>query len=212
MLPDLANLVGAKPPPTQDLGILEGYELHFTTDRLFHESFAFREACAAESRRLTASGMRRGTAVAAAHVALELLLDDALLDDEQAGALFRSALSAAGPEALAPLLEWPSQATAGRFETLRQRLELFALNWQESLSPTLAERVTRTLSNRPRLAVRAGDRELLQDWTGQLAQRCDAIWPGLVEAVTAALDDATWQTMPALARRLRFRRAQADEL
>jgi hypothetical protein len=212
MLPDLARLVGAKLPRTTNPSIQRGYALHQATDRVFHESELFRSACAAESATLRSQGVERGTAMAAAHVGLELLLDEALSDDERSQALFRTTLEMSTPTVLCQSLEWSSAEQAIRFESLRQRLEQIPHPRPEYPPTVFAERVCRTLSNRPRLAVRAGDRAALQAWTAELPPRRDATWPGLVKAVILGLERASWRVRPALARELRFRRARRDEV
>jgi hypothetical protein len=212
MLPDFASLVGAKPPHTTDPDILCGYDLHHATDRVFHESELFRQSCAAERTRLRAVGVERGTAAAAAHVGLELLLDDVLSEDERAQALFRSTLASATPETLSRLLRWSSAEQATRFESLRQRMAQLPLPAPTNSSRTLTERICRTLSNRPRLAVRADDRVSLQSWLAELPFRCGATWPGLVKAVILGLEGASWHVRPAFAHQLRFRRAQCGEV
>lgn len=212
MLPDLANLIGGKPPRTHDFGILRGYDLHVASDRAFHDSRQFRLACANEARRLLAFGVRRGTALAAAHVAIELLLDDALLDDEQTQCLFQSTMMAAGSESLACLLCWSSAPLATQFESLRQRLTQSTHFRSKARPPMLMDRVSRTLCNRPRLEVRASDRASLERWTSELPARCGALWDDLIDAVLVGLDGNCWHVAPELARKLRFRRAQVDEL
>jgi hypothetical protein len=212
MLPDLASLVGAKPPKTSCPHIRRGYALHHATDRAFHELEPFRHASRTESQRLLSLGLSRGTAVAAAHVGLELVLDDALAEDEPTQALFRTTLAAAAPQMLCQSLEWGSDAHAAQFETLRQRVWSLAMEQLPLDGTTLAERLCRTLERRPKLAVRAGDRELLQCWAAELRLRYSPIWPGVVMGVLRALDEANLHTCPSLSRPLRFRRAWSSEV
>ncbi len=211
MLPDLASLVGAKPPEARCMHINRGYSLHHATDRAFHELELFRRASRIESQRLQSLGLRRGSAIAAAHVGLELVLDDALAQDEPTQALFRATLAAAVPQALCQSLEWGSATHAARFETLRQRL--WTLATERPVDATvLAERLCRTLANRPRLAVRASDRGSLQDWAAELPLRCSPIWPSVIAGVLCALEGANWHPSPSLSRPLRFRRASSSEV
>ena len=211
MLPDLASLVGVKPPKSGCTHINRGYSLHYATDRAFHELEPFRQASRIESQRLQSLGVSRGTAMAAAHVGLELVLDDALAEDEPTQVLFRSTLAAAAPQALCLSLEWGSATHATRFETLRQRLWTLAM--ERPVDATmLAERLCRTLANRPRLAVRASDRESLQRWAAELPLRCSPIWPNVIAGVVCALEGTNWHPSPSLSRPLRFRRAWSSEV
>lgn len=212
MLPDLASLVGTKPPKSNCPDISHGYALHHATDRSFHALEGFRRAEFAESRTLQLLGFSRGTAWAAAHVGLELLFDDALALDEPTQALFRAAIAAAAPQLLGQSLEWGSDAQAAQFETLRQRVWTLAKD-RPPLDPmTLSERLCRTLAPRPKLAVRAGDRALLHRWAVGLEMRSSSLWPEVVASVVSDLEAWNWHPSPALARPLRFRRASDWEV
>jgi hypothetical protein len=210
MLPDFASLVRSKPPEVKNAQLLRGYQLHHATDRVFHDSDQFRLTCASEGRRLMALGVARGTALAAAHVGLELVLDDSLSGDLHAQTVFRAALHAAEPLSLGQFLHWGSAEQAIRFEELRQRLCALVLPRPDNSPLLLVERICRTLSQRPKLAVRAEDRGPLHVWTTDLTTRDWTLWPGLVDAVVRGLREANWNTSATEV--LRFRRAQCVEV
>jgi hypothetical protein len=212
MLPDLASLVGGRPPKTHCPKITRGYALHHATDRSFHAQEAFRRAMMAESQNLQSLGVRRGTALGAAHVGLELVLDDALAEDEPTQILFQTTVAAAAPQALCQSLEWDTAARAAQFETLRQRMWALATERPPLDGTLLTERLCRTLARHPRLAVRASDRALLQRWAAGLRTRCDCIWPDVVAIVVDDLSADNWRVCPKLSRPLRFRRASRDEV
>ena len=121
MLPDFASLVGSRPPETTDVQILRGSGTTTRPIGYFTDPIHF-DGRAAESGRLRSLGLARGTAAAAAHVGIELVLDDSLSEDNRTQELFRAALNAAAPFALAKSLRWSSPEQAIRFEELRQRL------------------------------------------------------------------------------------------
>jgi hypothetical protein len=213
MLPDLASLLGTKPPRSIDVRVRLGYELHLATDRVFHDLDLFRAACRTESAELRSLGIERGSAMAAAHIGLEFFLDDALAEDEISRLLYSAVLLRATPTHLSGILEWKTSDFATAFEALRQRLTALAPMLNHSgtrLSP--AERICRTLSRRPRLAVRADARGILDSWARQASSRYAATWPGVVNSVTVGLERARWNNQRESFRSLRFRRAQASEV
>lgn len=212
MLPDFSSLIGARSPRTTCSTINHGYSLHHATDRVFHDAGPFRSACRDEARALIALGVGRGTALAAAHVGIELVLDDALMEDEPTRLLFRGALSLAASHCSSRALGWETADQAVRFETLRQRLWTLTTRGGELQALPLTERLCRTLTGRPRLAVRADDRAAIRSWAAGLPLRCVELGPELVESVRIGLEMANWQVKPALSRQLRFRRAQDAEL
>ena len=212
MLPDFSSLIGARSPRSTCSKINRGYSLHYATDRAFHDAGPFRAACREESRKLIALGVGRGTALAAAHVGIELVLDDALMDDEPTRLLFRGALSLAASRCDSSALGWDTADQALRFETLRQRLWSLTTRGGAPGALALSERLCRTLAGRPRLAVRADDRAAIRNWAAELPLRCVELGPELVGSVMIGLEMANWQAIPALSRQLRFRRAQDSEL
>jgi hypothetical protein len=212
MLPDLASLVGSKPPQSSDPLVMHGCALHHATDRAFHDSAGFQSACGIESRALRSQGMPKGPALAAAHVGIELALDAALGNDEPTRLLFRRAINLATPAWVEQQLSWTSTRLSAEFETLRLRLQKFSESKPGPDGVTLGDRICRTLSNRPRLSVRADDRALLQTWADGLARRCDYLWGGLLESVLSGLGEADWRVPADLKRTLRFRRACSTQL
>lgn len=213
VLPDLASLVGAKPPRTDCPRLRRGYALHHATDRIFHAVDPFRRAEVAESQELQRLGMRRGTARATAHVGLEIVLDEALADDVPTRQLLGETLISATPEALGQYVKWSADGEAAHFEALRQRLWTLTKGLPPPLNATLlAERLSRTLEHRPKLAVRADDRAILNCWADGVKQRWCNVWPDVMAQVVSDLSEAHWYVSPALSRQLRFRRASSNEV
>lgn len=151
--------------------------------------------------------------MAAAHVGLEFFLDEALAEDEMARLMYSTVIQRATPANLSRVLIWQAPDLAPAFETLRRRLM--------TLPPMLnhvgtqlshAERICRTLSRRPRLAVRADARGALDSWTKEAPSQYAAAWPSVVNSVTVELERANWNNQRKAIRSLRFRRAQSGEV
>jgi hypothetical protein len=187
MLPDFASLLGFKTPPTTHRGIALGCELHHLTDAEFHNLRAFRDACHSETTELRQLGFARGPASALAHVGLEFLLDNALFDVAPTHALVHSSLLAATPDGLGRHLEWGLPEHAERFENLRQRLVSMGPPNGRVEPGVLAERLTRTLRHRPRLAVSPSQQEMLVTWVRSTQGRRKDLFPKLFEQVLQAL-------------------------
>jgi hypothetical protein len=75
-------------------------QFHWRTDEVFHRSPAFLALTHQAVVWLSARGVRSGSALAAAHVGVEVLLDAALSDDERAQGAYRAALEGAAPSDL----------------------------------------------------------------------------------------------------------------
>ena len=213
MLPDLASMLGTKPPRTTDPRVQCGYELHLATDRVFHELELFRRACRIESAELRVRGVARGSAMAAAHVGLEFFLDEALAEDEISRQLYATVMHGVTPAHLSGVLNWKTPDLASAFESLRQRLTaLPPLLNHAGAHLSHAERICRTLSRRPRLAVRADARVALDSWATEAPSRYAAVWPSVVSSVTTGLERARWNNQREGFRSLSFRRAQSSEV
>jgi hypothetical protein len=140
-LPDLLPLIGVRvdrdtlPPRVRD-----GWMSHHRADAAFHEHPAFVVGVSALRTDLRATDLGTGPRRAAAHVGWELLLDEAVMADEDAVAAFRRAVRA-GRDVL----------DDDRWHALVERIG----NIQPSPPQTphvIAERVHRACSRRTRLA------------------------------------------------------------
>lgn len=187
LLPDFVNLLGLKTPPSRHEGIQVGYDLHHLTDALFHDLPAFRAAYREETALLRQLGFGRGPAAAIAHVGLEFLLDGTISTDKNARSLLRSSLSWATLDCLFCHIDWQCREHADGFEGLRQRL--LSLGPPESpLDPCrVAERIVRTLRNRPKLAPGPEGQTLLVDWVLATSERRNGLFPTLFEPVLETL-------------------------
>lgn len=207
MLPDFAHLLGLRRLSTCDPSLAAGVRLHHDTDRVFHELVVFREACLVEAENLRRVGVARGPAAGAAHVGIELLLDDAIALDAPTQAYYRGSLEAAGPAGLAKSLQFENPEQAARWEALRERLLAAPVAPPVLLPTLLAQRIERTLRHRPRLAIRSDEIEVLATWAERARARLSGDFPRIIEQVLQGLS-ATYDTVArSTADCLRFRRA-----
>jgi hypothetical protein len=160
MLPDFAGMAGMRLLSAQG-DLRQGVDHHHETDRRFHAHPTFVGLCAAGIDSLTARGVARGPARASCHVGVELLLDGALSGDDEARDRYRSALRCALDPGLAAALQFREQDGSRTLGLLAERLLGAPLPEAYADPGRVAERLTRLLSHRPRLALDAhGAREV----------------------------------------------------
>ena len=185
MLPDLtvmAGIPGLRGVP----GVLgAGVGFHHVTDEVFHGAPAFRELMTRLGRRLAQTGLRRGSARAASHVAIELHLDGVLAADDDARAAFERAMAFATNSALAPALGWTTE-DADRWSRLCARLQDGALVRGYRDAGFVAECVLRILKRRPRLAPDEAHAQRLQDVVAAAAPEARARANELIAAVATS--------------------------
>src|SRR5207245_2108203 len=113
---------------------------------------------------LSARGVRSGSALAAAHIGVEVLLDAALSGDAPAQQAYRAALEAAAPDELGRYVGWASDEERMRFDGLRARLLARGAVTGDIAPETVAERLRSALADRPRLALVAAAVLAAQCW------------------------------------------------
>lgn len=164
MLPDFATMIRARPPRTTHADIDSGMQFHRRTDEVFHRSAAFRRLTEQAVVWLSARGVRSGSALAVAHVGVELLLDASLSGDEPAQRAYLAALAGAAHDDLGRHLSWESAEARARFDQLRVRLLDRGAIDGDITPETVAERLRRTLADRPRLALDDAAVLAARDW------------------------------------------------
>lgn len=164
MLPDFATMIRARPPRTTHADIDSGMLFHRRTDEVFHRSAAFRRLTEQAVVWLSARGVRNGSALAVAHVGVELLLDASLSGDEPAQRAYLAALTGAAHHDLGRHLSWESADEGARFDQLRVRLLDRGAIEGDITPETVAERLRRTLADRPRLALDDAAVLAARDW------------------------------------------------
>ena len=168
MLPDLAGAVGlrARPPCAGALSL--GFRLHGAADAAFHAAPEFGALVSAGRASLEAAGLARGSARAAAHVGIELLLDGWLAAERPRSAVFGAALALAAAFAEDAALFRPAPEPA-RWRALCARLLEGELPDAYRRPERAALGVERALAPRPRLALRAGERPAVTRWLARAA-------------------------------------------
>ena len=185
MLPDLAGMCRARLASVRDEDIASGVALHHHTDAVFHDLTGFVELCRHASKRLQGLGVARGAARATAHVAVELFLDGALLDDDAACQLYLAAI------ALAPeqdqTIAWQAADHITRWQELCKRLTRYGLPHGYREPGDVAQRITWILERRPRLALRGDEPAIVRQEMPALRDRVVAGAGDLFAALRAAL-------------------------
>ena len=164
MLPDFATMIRARPPHTEHADIGSGMQFHWRTDELFHRSPAFLALTHQAFDWLSTRGVRSGSALAVAHVGVEILLDAALSDDECAQRAYRSALEGAAHDDLGRHVEWAGDDQRDRFASLRRRLLARGAITRDITPDTVAERLRVVLADRPRLCLDDTAIHTVRDW------------------------------------------------
>lgn len=188
MLPDFSSMLRLRSPVSSHPEVARGIAFHHVTDDAFHELAVFRELCADAMRLLAERGVSRGTRRAVAHVGVELLLDVELAEHAPAREAYLGGLRAAREPDIVTTLSWPVDQQE-RLVRLAARLE----ERSDSAKPTtqvMVERLARTLSDRPRLAIEDAARPHVAEWVELCRARVVASAPALVLELTRTIERA----------------------
>ena len=169
-------------------GVAAGLAHHHRADAAFHADARFVEAVASVGRHLDAAGVRRGPRRAAAHVGVELLIDDALLAqgaEAFAGVWARLCTPDATVRAVVPA-DVRDLWLAG-LARLTTRLD----PWADTGPAAAAARIEHVLARRPRLALAPGDRQRVATALGEAADAVAATAPALVADIATQARIAT---------------------
>jgi hypothetical protein len=184
MLPDFATMIRARPPGVEHRDIESGMQFHWKTDEVFHQSAAFLTLSHQALTWLSARGVQRGSALAVAHIGVEVLLDAALAGDDCAQAAYRAALEGAGE--LGRHIGWASDERA-RFAGLRARLLARGPIAGDIAPETVAERLRYALADRPRLSLDDDSVRAVRDWARIARPDVDACAAPLVRELAELL-------------------------
>jgi len=183
MLPDLASMAGVRRPVPSDAVIATGIAFHHRTDAAFHGCATFERLSHAGSRALQDLGMSRGPALAASHIAIELLLDASLADDAPLVVDYTAALRSE------LVLEDPAHTIA--LAHLCTRLhDAGAPRWYGVLDE-MVPRLERILSRHPRLALTPGDHGPLRTWLAEVQPQVAAAGDDMLDELRARLPRVT---------------------
>jgi hypothetical protein len=182
MLPDLCGMAALRWLGPADGAVADGVRFHHRTDEAFHGAPIFCGLMAREQEKLEDAGLAHGSAMAVAHVGIELLLDGWLAEQRGIPPEYRRALEQA------PELQWRQKDGAGRFELLRRRI-LSAPLPEGYRDPLLvADRLVRILAARPRLALDAPAQAETFRWAPGAREVVAAVAADLVGEVRARLE------------------------
>jgi len=182
--PDLARMARVPVATTGSADHLTGVATHHRTDAVFHDLAWFRD----HSRRLVGElaqrGVRRGPARGAAHVLIELLLDGALLAEDEHAAAFAgpwAAMAAPDDDAAVVADADHRDPWLDFLDRLTGRLDPAAY-----IDPTYAaDRTANTLSRRPRLAMTDDEGVVLRTVAAELQ-------PTIVAQSAQVLAETAW--------------------
>lgn len=160
MLPDFASMARLRMAGVDDPEIEAGVALHHRTDDAFHGAPTFVALMGDAQDELEEAGLGHGSAMAVAHVGVELLLDGELVVRAGVPASYHDALATAK----API-RWRQADGEARWEYLRTRLQTAPLPDGYRDPTFVAERLVRILAGRPRLALAPAGIEAVFAWS-----------------------------------------------
>ena len=183
MLPDFVGMLRLRRPNVSDASVARGVAFHHQTDEAFHELAPFQRLSRAAFAWLSERGMQRGPARAVAHMGIEMLLDEVMAREAGAADAYRAALALP----LAPLLDFVAPEDAERLTGLQQALLGRAASLLTPPAELVAERIARSLSGRPRLAVSGAGQQLLSPWVTLARPEVEAEAPEVLATLRAKL-------------------------
>ena len=190
MLPDFLSMCGARPRAIEDEDVAAGVALHHETDAAFHGLAPFTGLVRELGDRLTAAGVSRGPMRGTAHVAIELLLDGALVADLRACDAYAAALD----HDLAGVSF--DDADAARFAFLRGRLRDAGVPRDLARPESVAARCLRMLARRPLLAPRGDEPAAIARVLAELAPRAAVAAPTIMQALRAVMEPSATPGAP----------------
>lgn len=186
MLPDLANMLRTSPPQARHAEVDAGIRLHHETDRVFHDTEAFRALEAGARLDLSNAGVPKGARRALAHVGVEFLIDAELSARTPAWTGYGLALQFGCSDTCGERLDWQSADTRPRFAALCDRLA--AVAGVRAQNARIAQRLVGALAGRPRLELAAEHVACLEPWLEACRPQVSARLPELLVELSRGLD------------------------
>ena len=156
MLPDVITISGARSARPRHEDARRGVALHHATDEAFHAAPDFIALTGLVRAGLERGGVPRGSAWAAAHVGVELLIDGTLVADARAGDLYLRALRDGEVH-----IACAFAADASRVAQFLDRARAAGIPYPYTDPQGVAVRVERALRSRPRLTLAQGQADVL---------------------------------------------------
>ena len=186
MLPDLANMLRTSPPQARHAELDAGIRLHHETDRVFHDTEAFRTLEADARLDLANAGVPKGARRALAHVGVEFLIDAELAARTPEWTGYGLALEFGRSDTCGERLDWQNPQTRPRFAALCERLS--AVAGVRAENARIAQRLVAALAGRPRLELAAEHVVCLEPWLEACRPQVAARLPELLIELSRGLD------------------------
>lgn len=186
MLPDFCGMTRTRALELPQGPLAEGVRFHHRTDAVFHDAPTFLALSRIARAELSTRGLRRGSALAVAHIGVEIVLDGVLAADPRARTAYLSALDVGLHLAS---IKWRSPDEAARVFELVTALEKRGLAREHTAPEVVAFRVERALAPRPRLALRTGDTGIVAAWAESARHRILAESSSLLAEIRTGLAD-----------------------
>lgn len=196
MLPDFTAMTRLQSPTVNHADVASGVELHHATDAVFHGAPSFLSLNRSGLQSLRARGLKRGAAMGAAHVGVELLLDGAFVSEERDHALYLEAVAAAHADSLArdgngsgngSVVEWSDEASSTRWRETCDRLARHGVPHDCRDCTRVAMRIERALGHRPRLELVGEEPARVEEWLREIQGEVVAAAPQVLAEVRAGL-------------------------
>jgi len=186
MLPDFATMVGLRLAEVRDSVVASGVALHHETDAVFHATPTFIELVNTTTAELREAGVRRGPARAVGHIGVELLLDGWWVRGHGVPDGYEQALEVAA--SVESRLSWRAEAPDDVLARACRRLQELEIAAGYADPALVTRRLERILRDRPRLAMDANERGLIEDWTHDAVPRIAAVAPALWKEIRRGLE------------------------
>jgi hypothetical protein len=186
MVPDFANMVGARVPSVTHEEIARGVAHHHETDRVFHDAPTFKKLMADARSELRARELPRPSALAVGHIGVEILLDATLARDDRGRGAYLDAIRAGDPSSLGAHLAW-DEPTKDRYAVLVSVLVDRGVPRTGADPDAVAFRVRRALSRRPRLALTEDGERIVRSWAESAADAVADAAPTLIAEIVSGL-------------------------
>jgi len=183
MLPDFIGMLRLGRPGVHDQVLATGIAFHHRSDEAFHDLPEFLRLSRDAFTWLSERALPRGPARAVAHVGVELLLDEVWAEHTESREAYRAALRVS----CRGRLEFQAPDALPRLAALQALLlERSAVTGKPS-AELLAERLARTLANRPRLALNEPGQRLVGEWVAVTRPQVEREAPQIFAALRGLL-------------------------
>lgn len=177
MVPDFFAMAGLTFTASATGEVGAGIALHHRTDDLFHQSPVFTALQRESFQYLERTGLDRGPSRAIAHVGIEILIDAVLCREEAARVRYLDVVKDA--ECI-DAVQFARAEHRPKIAEIVQRLGNFGVDLHHVSTDVLGDRVTRTLTRRPRLAVPDSMHHAVRAWAAEFHPRTEARIPELM--------------------------------